>query len=210
MWRPLARHGARTRRVSRDESTARRPRTWSAARAAIGRSVGGALETSVGSRDLLGMPGSSRGVHAAGCVGASVAGVFVRDAGAFWKFDRVGVLNDTSADAERRQVSRARVRRRPWPLHVHDCRGGVSSRTLRGLGLCRKARRQRRGHVDVDSGGAVGAFGAAACWGGPFGGVTGVPPRGQRLSSCQAERYGRKIRLSRWGASRTKWGMVKV
>ena len=102
-----------------------------------------------------GYMGRVRRLHFAGRVRASVAGVFVRDAGAFWKFHRMGVLDDAVADAKRRPVSRSRLRRGSWALHVYDCRGRLSCRTLRRLGLRRAERRQRRGHVDADSGGTV-------------------------------------------------------
>ena len=96
-------HGsARTRRVSRDESAARRSRPGRVARAALSRAVGGALAASTGSRDLLGISGGSRRLCAAGCVGAPLASVFVRRAGAFWKFDRVGVLDHSVANGKRR------------------------------------------------------------------------------------------------------------
>src|SRR2546429_2634938 len=100
MRRPLARHGARTRRVSRHESATRRPRTGRAARAAPGRSVGRTLEASLGSRDLLGISRSGCGIYAARRFGTSLAGLSMCDAGAFWKFDRVGVLDHAVADAK--------------------------------------------------------------------------------------------------------------
>ena len=149
---PLARHGPRTRRLSRYESPARGPRIGRAPWPASGRFVGRTLEASIGTSDLLGILGRSRGLRFARSIRTSLAGKSVRHAGARRKFNRVGVLDDLVTDTKRRQVSWPRLRRRPRSLHVHHSRWGVSRRTLRGLGLRRAQRSHRRRRVDADSG----------------------------------------------------------